>query len=545
MNKSGTKDKSSKFAHRKPWSELYEELLQKDRKQTLDADNLYSLALAAYFTGKDQECVDYLARLHHHYSEKNNIPRAVFCGFWIGMLLMTKGERARSSGWFARTSRLAEDFNDDCTEKSLLLIPIGLQFMYGGNPQKAFNIFQEAARAGERFNDPDLQTLGRLGSGQSLLRLNKVTEGLAMLDEAMVSVESDDISPIIIGIVYCAVIEECQKIYDLRRAQEWTTALSKWCSSQPDMVPFRGQCLIRRSQIMQYHGEWPEALDEMQRACHLLTRPPGEPAAGEAYYQLAELYRLLGNYQQAEKCYLQANNYGKKPQPGLSLLRLAQKQPELAAISIQNALGEAKNPYSRLALLPAFIEIMITGETLTDVPTAVDELSELAANFHTPYIQAVTAYSRGAFSLSQDDAASAQQELCEAKKLFTELNIPYETARTRLLLGQAYQLAGDADAAYLEITAAQWIFKELNAIPDLNKTESLLKENKNDNPHGLSKRELEVLRLVAAGDTNKSIASQLFISERTVERHLSNIFIKLDVNSRTAAGSFAHQHKLV
>jgi DNA-binding CsgD family transcriptional regulator len=544
MNKSDTKEKLTNFSKGKSWSAVYHDLLQKDKENPLEADNLYTLALASYFVGKDQECVDLLARLHHEYLEHKNVKRAVFCGFWIGMLLMSKGERARSSGWFARAGRLIEDCEEDCVEKGLLLIPVALQVMYGGDPQKAYKIFQQAAQTGENFNDADLKTFSSLGSGQSLIMQEKIQEGVAMLDEAMVSVESDDVSPIVVGIVYCAVIEACQKIFDLRRAQEWTTALSRWCSSQPDMVPFRGQCLIRRSQIMQYHGEWPEALDEMQRACDVLTRPPGEPAAGEAYYQLAELYRLMGEYNQAEKCYMEANKYGKKPQPGFSRLRLAQMQTDAARLSIQNALDEAKNPYYRISILPVYIEIMLTCGNHEVVQIAVDELSAIAEKFNTPYIYALSAYSRGTLHLSQGDAASALRELGEANQLWKELDIPYEAARSRLQRGLAYRQAGDEDSATLEIAAAQWTFKELNAMPDLNRANKLLKQNKSDNLFGLSKRELDVLRLVAAGDTNKSIASQLYISERTVERHLSNIFNKLDVKSRTAAGNFAHQHKL-
>lgn len=545
MNQSGTKDNHTPLMKVKSWSAHYNDLLKKDQENPLDADNLYTLALASYFVGKDQESVDLLARLHHEYLEHKNVKRAVFCGFWIGMLLMSKGDKARSSGWFARIGRLMEDCKDDCVEKGLLFIPVALQVMYGGNPHKAYKIFQQAAQRGDKFNDPDLKTLSRLGSGQALIRQEKINQGLSMLDEAMVAVESDDVSPVVLGIVYCAVIEECQRIFDLRRAQEWTNALSRWCASQPDIVPFRGQCLIRRSQIMQYHGEWPEALDEMQRACHILTRPPGEPAAGEAYYQLAELYRLMGEYNQAEKCYMEANKYGKKPQPGFSRLRWAQKQPDAARLSIQNALDETKSPVFRVTILPAYIEIIIACGFREEAQPAVEELSALADKFNTPYIQAISAYSHGLLHISQEDAASALKVLGKANQLWIELDIPYETARTRFLMGIAYRLAGDEDSATLELTAARWIFKKLNAIPDLNRANSLLKQSNSDNIHNLTKRELEVLRLVAAGDTNKSIASQLFISERTVERHLSNIFNKLNVNSRTAASSFALQHKIV
>lgn len=545
MNKSVTKEVHTKFFHRRAWSAVYHDLLEKDSKNPLKVDKIYDLALAAYFIGKDNECVDLLARVHHEYLNEENINRAAYCGFWLGIVLMSKGERARSSGWFARSQRLLENQKEDCVERGLLLIPVALQCLYGGDPEKSYELFQQVGDKGKRFNDPDLKTLSRLGSGQALIMQKKIPEGVAMLDEAMVSVESDNVSPIAVGIVYCAVVETCQKIFDIRRAREWTTALSKWCQSQPDMVPFRGQCLIRRSQIMHINGDWPEALDEMQRACQILSRPPGEPAAGEAYYQLAEIYRLRGDFNHAEQNYGEANKYGRKPQPGLSLLRLAQNQADAAVTSVQNALNEAKNYSDRISILPAYIQIMIAAGISDNVQAAVDELTSEAEKLNTTYLNAIAAYASGELFLSQGNTQEAMDALRKAYKLWQELNIPYEIAHVRLLLGVAYRKVGDEDSAALEITGAQWIFKKLDAIPDLKKADKLTGEKKKENFYGLTNRELQVLRLVASGETNKSIADKLFISERTVDRHLSNIFNKLNVASRTAASTFALKHKLV
>lgn len=541
-----TQNQSIHPFHGRPWSEVYANLLKADRENPLESESLYTLALAAYLTGKDSECVDILARAHHQFLNRGNVNRAVLCGFWIGMLSMFKGEMARSSGWFARANRLLENSKHDCVEKGLLLVPVALQFLMKDNADKAFATFQQAADIGDAFNDPDLKTLTRLGCGQSLIMLGKIPEGVAMLDEAMVAVESDEVSPIVVGIVYCAVIETCQKIFDLRRAKEWTSVLSQWCEANPDLVPFRGQCLIRRSQIMNLHGEWSEALDEMQRACQLLSGPPGEPAAGEAYYQLAEIYRLRGDQDHAEKMYLEANKWGRKPQPGLSQLRLAQNQNDVARISIQNALDEAKNTFSRIRILPVYIEIMLTSGYNREVQSACDELSAIAEKFNATYIFAALAYSKGAILLSEEDAHSALKVLRHAYVLWDELGIPYEAARVRLLTGIAYRKVGDEDSAMMELTAAQWVFQELNAMHDLARTDELIKRNTRRDVHGLTLREVQVMQLVAAGDTNKSIASKLFISERTVERHLSNIFNKLGVTSRTAAAStFALKHKFL
>jgi DNA-binding CsgD family transcriptional regulator/TolA-binding protein len=528
-------------SHReRSWSEEYEAL--KNKQEALNNEELYQLALAAYLTGKDEEGIDILARTHHQFLENKKIRQAIRCAFWIGMLLMFKGERARGSGWFSRAQRLVEEHQYEGAEKGLLLIPAGLGSLGAGNAETAYANF--AHEAGKGYNDPDLTTLSLLGQGQAMIPLGNISEGIALLDEAMVAVESADISPLVVGIVYCAVIETCHKIFDIRRAQEWTAVLSQWCESQPDLIPFRGQCLIRRSQIMHIHGEWSGALREMQRACQILSKPPGEPAAGEAYYLLAEIFRLRGDFQQAEKLYVTANKWGRKPQPGLALLRLAQNEKDLAIKSIRNAMDETKAPLQRIKILQAYIEIMLVHDKIAEARSAVDELDTVAEKYGTTFLEAITTYCRGAVFLKEGDLAAAIDSLSKSLNFLNDLNAPYEAAAARLLLGIAYRAQGDQDTAAMELAAARWIFKELEALPDLEKVEALLNIKNEPDLHGLTLRELQVLRLVSEGETNKAIAGKLFISERTVERHLSNIFNKLQVNSRTEATTFAYKHKI-
>lgn len=538
----GYQDIPSGSYREQSWSEVYEAL--KAREKALKPEELYKLALAAYLTGHDGESIDVLARAHHQFLENEKIKQAVRCAFWIGMLLMFKRERARGSGWFSRAQRLVEEHQYEGSENGLLLIPAGLGSLGAGNAEMAYTNFKKAHEAGKGYHDPDLTTLSLLGQGQAMIRLGNVSEGIALLDESMVAVEYADISPLVVGIVYCAVIETCQMTFDILRAQEWTAVLSQWCESQPDMVPFRGQCLIRRSQIRHIHGEWSAALDEMQRACQILSEPPGEPAAGEAYYQLAEIFRLRGDFQQAEKIYVEANKWARKPQPGLALLRLAQNKWDQAIKSIQNSLDEAKTPLQRIKILPAYIDIMLAQDKITEARSALDELDAFAEKYNTIFLQAITAYCQGAVLLKENEPAAAIKILRKSLTLWNELNAPYEAASVRLLLGIAYRDEGDHDSAKMELTAAQWIFKKLEAIPELKKVEALIDEKNEPDLHGLTLRELQVLQLVSEGDTNKAIAGKLFISERTVERHISNIFNKLKVNSRTEATAFAYKHKI-
>lgn len=522
------------------WTETYKAL--KKREETLKTGELYQLAVAAYLLGKDVESIDILSTTHHHFLKTENVSQAIRCAFWIGMLLMIKGERSRGGGWFSRAQRLAEEHPCKGTENGLLLIPAGLKSLSTGSADIAYANFKKACEAGKGYNDPDLTTLSLLGQGQAMVQLENISKGMALLDEAMVATESADISPLVLGIVYCAVIETCLKVYDIRRAQEWTAVLSQWCESQPDMLPFRGQCLIRRSQIMHIHGEWSKAQEEMQRACRILSKPPGEPAAGEAYYLLAETFRLRGDFQQAEECYIEANRWRRKPQPGLALLRLAQNEKELAVNGVQRALDETNTPLQRIKILPAYIDIMLGREKITEARSAVNELIAAAEKYDTTYIQAITAYCQGALLLKENKPAAAVKALCKSLNFWNELDAPYRAATTRLLLGIAYKDQRDQDTAMMELTAAQRIFKDLKALPDLKKVEALLEVRHEPDLHGLTSRELQVLLLVAGGKTNKTIADKLSISERTVERHLSNIFNKLQVNSRTEATAFAYKN---
>jgi DNA-binding CsgD family transcriptional regulator len=546
MNASNGKHIRSKGSYQnQPWFDIYTSLLQADREDPLDAEDLYTLSLAAFLTGKDRESTDFLARAHQEFLGREDHKKAIRCAFWLGMQFMFKGEQAKGSGWFSRAQHLLLEVQQECPEKGLLSVPAGLRHLAGGEAEKAYAEFRKAAKAGDNFNDPDPGILGLLGCGQSLIMLGKVSDGVALLDEAMVALEADDIYPIVVGVVYCAVIETCQKIFDVQRAQEWTTVLSEWCDSQPDLVPFRGQCLVRRSQIMEIHGDWSEAMDEMQRACKLLSLPPGEPAAGEAYYALADLHRLRGDLTQAEELYQEANMWGRKPQPGLALLRLAQKQYESAAVSAQNALNEAKNPLQRLKILPAYTEIMLAAGKTEEARLAAGELAAMTEKYQAPLVLALSAYCQGLILLEEGNPGESLRMLRQSYDLWNMLNAPYEAARVRLRMGVAYRKEGDEDSASMELTAAQWVFGQLKANQDLQKAESLIQEKSGPDLHGLTLRELQVLRLVAAGETNKIIAKKLFISEKTVERHVSNIFNKLAVNTRTAATAFALKHKVL
>ena len=530
---------------RQAWAEGYAQLSAADRDDALEPGDLERLATAAYLLGKDTESSDIWTRAHQEFLGRGDVERAVRCAFWLAFGLLNRGEQARGGGWIARARRLLEEEQRDCVERGYLLLPVALQCMVEGHHARAADTFGQAAQMGDRFGDPDLVALAQHGQGRSLIRMGQIDEGVGLLDEAMVAVEAGGVSPIVVGDVYCSVIAGCMEIFDLRRAREWTKQMSRWCESHADLVAYSGQCLVRRAEILQLHGAWSEAGEAAMQACQRCLQGPDQPAIGAAWYQRAELHRLRGESVEAEEAYRHVSRWGRTPQPGLALLRLAQGQVDAAATAIRGAVDETQERRTRSRLLPAHVEIMLATGDVQAARTAADELARIAADRDAPLLRATAAQARGAVLLAEGDAQAALAALRQGWMAWQEIAAPYDAARVRVLIGAAYRRLGDKDAAEMEVDAARWVFQELGAGPDLARVEALSRTAASMGAGSLSPREAQVLRLLATGKTNRAIAAGLFISERTVERHVSNIFVKLDVSSRAAATAYAYEHKLV
>jgi len=544
METSDALERGREAFRRQAWSEAFRALSEAGAGRPLEAEDLERLARVAYLTGRDAESVAAWARAHRAYLERDEGVRAAGSAFWLGFQLVGQGDRARGSGWIARARRLVDEAGADCVERGLLLLPEGLRCLAGGEPERARAAFDEAIDIGRRLVDPDLLALGRVGRGQALIRLGDVEDGVSLLDEAMAAADAGALSPVVVGIVYCAVIETCGEIFDAARAREWTEALTGWCESHPELVPYRGQCLVRRSEILRLDGAWSEAMREARRACERLAGPPAEPAAGSAFYQRGELHRLRGELAEAEEAYGQARTWGRRPQPGLALLDLARGRVARASEEIRRALEETGERAARAALLPAFVEIELEAGEVAAAADAAGELSDLAAAFGAPALEAAAAGARGAVLLAQEEPRAALGELRASWSAWERIGAPYEAARARVLVGRARREIGDEDAARSELQTALRAFERLGARTEAARVEALLRRD-SGGVHGLSPREVEVLREVAAGKTNRAIGAALSISERTVERHVSNIFHKLHVSTRTAAAAWAFEHDLV
>ena len=530
---------------RSAWSEAYELLGRAERVAPLSGADLVALAMSAHMLGHFDEWLPVLERAHHSYAEEGEMLPAVRCAFWIGMNLALRGEMGPAAGWLGRAQRLLERDGRECVEQGYMLLPVSFQHEVSGDFDGAAATAAAAAEIGERFGDADLFALSVHVQGTVLMKGGRVAEGLSLLDEAMVAVTAGEVSPVVSGIVYCGVILACEEVYELRRAHEWTAALTRWCEQQPDLVSFRGRCLVHRAQLMRLHGDWPTALAEARLAGERFAAAMNPEAIAKAWYLQAEVHRLSGQFSEAEEAYREASRHGLGPQPGLALLRLAQDNVEVSCAAIRRALSETADPAARAGLLPAYVEIMLAGGDIDAAREACGELQEIAARYGTDMPRAMVAQACGALELAAGDAGGALIRLRQAFQAWQELDAPYELALTRVLIGRACLALGDEDGFEFELDAARRVFEQLGAAPSLAAVDSLTTGGKSEATHGLTPRELEVLRLVATGKSNREIASALVISEHTVARHVQNIFLKLGVASRTAAGAFAFEHELV
>jgi DNA-binding NarL/FixJ family response regulator len=541
----GALDRGRDAFQRKAWASAFDELTAAAEQSPLDPADLELLATAAYLAGRDDNSAAAWEQAHHEHLRLGDPARAARCGLWLAMALILRGDTARGGGWVGRAHRLVEDNHLDSAERGFLMIPSGLATLFDGGAAAAYAIFEQAAAIGQRFAEPDLIALARHGQGQALVARGDVAAGLALLDEVMTAVSAGEVGPVVSGIIYCAVIETCHEIYDLRRAHEWTAALSDWCAAQPELVPYRGQCLVHRSEMMQQAGEWPDAMQEVRLACQRLSTPTVQPALGKAMYQLAELHRLRGETTEAEECYRQASDCGYYPQPGLALLRLAQGRLDAAVAAIRSAADDVTDRLARARILSAYVEIALASGDVGAARAASDELTATATDIGVPLLLAIAAHARGAVLLAEGDPRAALSTLRAAGDGWRTMQARYDGARTRVLVGLARRALGDEDTAQLELDGARTVFVALGAGPDVERLDQLLGTPQEDGAGGLSPRELEVLRLVATGRTNAAIAGELVLSEKTVARHLSNIFAKLGLTSRSAATAYAYEHGLV
>jgi ATP/maltotriose-dependent transcriptional regulator MalT len=529
---------------RQAWQDAFEALSHADRETPLEDQDLERLVWAAALAGHNEVHLATLERLHDLRAATGNTCAAARAAFWLGMRLLTLGEVGRATGWLARAEHLVEN-EKDCLEHGYLLIPRGYVALFRKNAAvEACEAARQATEIGDRLGEPDLANLARMLHGQARAALGDHEAGLALLDESMLAATRGLLSPLVTGIVYCAVIGCCQRLYAIDRAREWTAALGTWCRSQPQMVAFSGACLVHRSEILQLQGAWQEAIDEARRATEGFVGAAVPDGVGSAFYQQGEILRLRGEFDAAESAYRSASQHGREPHPGLALLRLARGQTTAAAAAIRQVVASVPDPHARTRYLPAAVEILLAAGDLAGAEEAARSLEEVAAHTPNEILDALASHARGSVRHARGDAQAALEPLRRAFSTWQRNGAPYLAARLRTQIAAVLSELGDDEGAELEREAARAVFRDLGATSDLEQLKAP-RRSPADHPFGLTPRELEVLRLVASGHTNRTISRELFLSEKTIDRHVSNIFSKLDVPTRSAATAFAYQHKLV
>jgi len=529
---------------RRDWRTACAVFERADEETPLGTEDLERWAATLYLMGEEHRFVQLMARAHREATRAGDVVTAAHTAFWVAFSFFDRGETAQANGWLQRGQVALRTDPGSSAAHGYLLALEAIQLITRGRAGEGLEMFTAVHACGLEFADPDLVALGRLGQGKALVLMGEVEQGTAYLDEVMVAVTAEELSAVVSGLVYCQVIETCHQTFDVGRAREWTGALTRWCEAQPDLVPYRGDCLVHRAQILQLNGDWELALSEAEHAGRLLATLPRNPLQGAALYEEAEVHRLRGELSRAEDCYRLAGEWGHEIQPGLALLRLAQGRLEAARAGIGRALDETAAPIIRPRLLGALVAIALAAGDVADARKAADELDALSRSVSAPFLGALAAQADAAVLLAEGVPSAALARGRLAWSTWQKLNIPFEAARSRVIVGLASKQLGDLDAAEVELDAARGVFEGLHAVTELRALAARSAGAEGDG-RGLTRREIEVLRLVAAGKTNRAIAAELVLSDKTVARHLANIFVKLDLSSRSAATAYAFQHDLV
>jgi len=525
------------------WHRCLERLTAADAREPLDGDGLMLLGEAANLVGADEQSATAFARAYQRFIESGDVRAAARSALWASLVLENAGEQVRSHAWAVRAERLVEDHDLGGGEAGWVLAHRAHELLAEHRVAEALRAAREGELAGLAARDGDAVVLSRVTIGFAFLLSGERAEAIRVFDEVMLAVSSGETSPTVVGLCYCGSVAACILVRDVVRARTWTATLDRWCAARPDLVAYRGTCLVHRAQMSTLGGDWVGALGEAATAQQLLRGT----AAGQAAYQLGELHRLMGHGAEAEAAYRRANALGVQPEPGLCRLRIAQGRPEVAARTLQRLCAEARPPEDRAELLAARVEAELALDDVEGARAAADQLRAIAEPLGTPLLCGLADQAEGAVRLAQGRLDVALDVLRRAQQRWTDLDLPYACAQVRVLAGSCLRELGDWESAELEFAAARDCFERLGADTDLARVDELTARRPPvaPRPGGLTDREVEVVRLVAAGHTNRVIAGRLCLSEKTVARHLANIYAKLDVPSRAAATAYAYDHGLV
>lgn len=502
------------------------------------ARDLEQWGLAAFLTGHLDEAAAARQQAHHAYLAEGDADGASRVAFWLGLTAIFRGDAAQAQGWWGLMRSVQGEGFDATVWRGYELLTEAMRLVLEGHAAEALRVSNELHDIALAHGDPDLRVFAGNARGQAMLASGDFAGGLAELDASMLRATAAPVTPQAVGIVYCAIVANCKACLDVERSAEWTRVLDDWCAAQPGLVPFQGACVVHRSEIHQLRGDWSRAIEEVDR---LIAHPgPNTNTIGEAHYVRAELHRLRGEYDAAESAFRDALAHGKDPQPGLALMRLAQGRGDSAVIALKRALEEPRPRQLLTGLWRALAEVSLVVGDLSSAADASARLDELAEASDAAFLGAAAAMVRGQLALGSGMPREGLAALRSALDGFRSAGAPYDVARCQVAIAAACESFGDHETARLEREAARATFRMLGARPDLDALDGVTAPER----HGLTTREVEILKLVAAGATNRGIATDLVLSEKTVARHVANIFTKVDVSNRAAATAWAHRHGL-
>jgi DNA-binding CsgD family transcriptional regulator len=523
------------------WDVAYDRFRDAAAEAELETRDLAALADAAWWLGETDESLALSEQVYRRCLQDDEVGLAARLAIEVGFLWMLRGEPTIGSGWVSRASRLLDGV-PECAAHGYLLHLEVLEALGSGRFEAAVGGARRMQGLAQRCDDPSLEAVGLALEGVATVKRGAVAGGLGLLDESMLAVRAGVVTPNWAGNLYCHLMGLFLELADLPRARAWTSATERWCDQHSHAAMFAGICRVHRAQLLQLEGAWADAERRAVQACRDLA-DMNVGAVAAAHYELGELHRVRGDHPGADAAYARARELGRDPQPGLARLRLSQGRTEVAATALRAALAGSDQPLARAPLLAAQVDVAEVVGDVAGAEEAAAELHRIAATFATSGLGAMAQQAAGTARLVAGQPEAALAPLRDAHRQWREVGVAYQAARTQMRLGWALTAVGDRDGGARELAAARAALAQLGAQDDLDRLAGAAPSR--DVPGGLSSRELEVLRLVAAGGSNRAVAEELTISVRTVERHVANIFTKLGVSSRTEAAGVAFSHGLV
>jgi len=464
-------------AERGAWPEAYELLIAADKNGTLTGSDLELLSHAAMWTGHLTASIEYAERAYARYSDASEMEKAAMVALALAAEYRNKLQLSASQGWHQRAARLLESIEESPAHGFLALQKSMIASSRGGYDE-ALEHIQAALDIATRHHDRDLLAQATLREGVARVNRGDVDQGLALIDEVTAAAIAGELDPLSTAIIYCNAIDACRDLGDYSRAGEWEQTATRWCERMA-IAGFPGMCRVDRAELMRLRGAWNDADQELQRATEELA-DFNPRVAGQAFYEIGEIRLRMGDLEAAEQAFNQARDMARDPEPGLSLLRLAQGKVDAASRSIKRALEEESLVrLDRARLLPAQVEIALVAGDVKTARAAAEEIDAIANDYKisdrtTPALEASAQMAWGAVRLAEQDTEGAVTCLRRAVKLWQEVDHPYEGAKTRFLLAGAYREQGDEDGAKSELQAAQSAFERLGARLDAQRTDARL-----------------------------------------------------------------------